>query len=346
MVSFLILVALVMAISFICSLLEATLLSVQPAFLALKLKEGKRYAQHLQNHRNQIHRSIGALLTLNTFANTMGASIIGSKAHEIWGEAYITFVSFLLTLAILIFSEIVPKTLGVRHWKVIAPFVAYTVSGLIFILYPIVRVTQWITDHFGGSAIAQTVTREEVIMHAELGAREGILQNKESLVIKNLLMLDKLFVADIMTPRSVMFTLESSMTVQEVGEKFRPLRYSRIPVYQNQLDQMIGMTHRYKILEALTHDRDSMKISELTTPIQTISEKLTVAQALDFFIKQKEHVALVVDEYGVITGLISLEDAVETLLGVEIVDEFDSVPDLRQFALEQWQLRKGQGRKS
>lgn len=346
MVSFLILVALVMAISFVCSLLEATLLSVQPAFLALKLKEGKRYAYHLQNHKNKIHRSIGALLTLNTFSNTMGASIIGSKAHEIWGEAYITFVSFLLTLAILIFSEIVPKTLGVKHWKVIAPFAAYIVSGFIFVLYPIVRATQWITDHFGGSAIVQTVTREEVIMHAELGAKEGSLQNKESLVIKNLLMLDKLFVADIMTPRSVMFTLESSMTVQEVGEKFRPLRYSRIPVYEKQLDHMIGMTHRYKILEALTHDRDSTKIAELTTTIQTISEKLTVAQALDFFIKQKEHVALVVDEYGVITGLISLEDAVETLLGVEIVDEFDSVPDLRQFALEQWQLRKGQGRKS
>jgi len=346
MFSFLVLVALVMAISFVCSLLEATLLSIQPAYLALKLKEGKRYAVHLQNHKSQIHRSIGALLTLNTFSNTMGASIIGSKAHEIWGESYITFVSFILTLAILVFSEIVPKTLGVRHWKTIAPFSAYIVSGFIFILYPVVRATQWITDHFGGSAIVQTVTREEVIMHAELGAKEGTLQNKESLVIKNLLMLDKLFVADIMTPRSVMFTLESNMTVQEVGEKFRPLRFSRIPVYQNQMDHMIGMTHRYKILEALTHDRDSTKIAELTTTIQTISEKLTVAQALDFFIKQKEHVALVVDEYGIITGLISLEDAVETLLGVEIVDEFDSVPDLRQFALEQWQLRKGQGRKS
>jgi len=345
MISFLVLVALVMAISFICSLLEATLLSIQPAYLAVKIKDGRRYAQLLQSHKNQIHRSIGALLTLNTFANTMGASLIGYKAHEIWGEDYITFVSAMLTLAILIFSEIVPKTLGVRNWKTFAPIAAYVVSWLIFVLYPVVRATEWITDRLGGP-IPHKVTREEVIMHAELGAREGSLQNKESLVIKNLLMMDKLYVADIMTPRSVMFALESDMTVQEVGEKFKPLRYSRIPVYHNQLDHMIGMTHRYKILEALTHDRDSMKISELTTPIQTISEKLTVAQALDFFIKQKEHVALVNDEYGIITGLISLEDTVETLLGVEIVDEFDSVPDLRQFALEQWQLRKGQGRKS
>ncbi len=344
MVSFLVLVALVMIISFLCSLLEATLLSIQPTYLALKIKDGRRYAQLLQNHKMQIHRSIGALLTLNTLATTMGSSLIGYRAHEMWGDAYITMVSVILTLTILIFSEIIPKTIGVRNWKAFAPIAAYALSGLIFILYPIVRATEWITDRLGGSD-AHKVTREEVIMHAELGAQEGSLQNKESLVIKNLLMLDKLFIADIMTPRSVMFALESKLTVLEVSEKFRPIHYSRIPVYHEQLDQIIGMTHRYKILEALTHDRDATKIAELMTPIQTISEKLTVAQALDFFIKQKEHVALVNDEYGVITGLISLEDAVETLLGVEIVDEFDSVPDLRQFALEQWQMRRGQGRK-
>lgn len=345
MYSFFILVALVMAISFLCSLLEATLLSVQPTYLALKIKEGKRYAQLLQNQKNEIHRAIGALLTLNTFANTMGASLIGSKAHELWSETYITVASFLLTLAILIFSEIVPKTLGVRKWKTFAPLAAYINSWLIFILYPIVWMTEWVTEHLGGPNVHK-FTREELIIHAEMGAKDGSLQNKESLIIKNLLMLDKLFVADIMTPRSVMFALSGDMTVQEVGEKYRPIRYSRIPVYTNQHDNMIGMTNRYKIMEALTHDRDNTKISEITTPIQTVSEKLTVAQVLDFFIKQKEHVALAVDEYGVITGLISLEDAVETLLGVEIVDEFDSVPDLRQFALDQWQQRKGQTRKN
>lgn len=345
MFEFFALVTLVMAISFICSLLEATLLSVQPAYIALKIKEGRRFAFHLQKQKGEIHRSISAVLTLNTFANTMGASIIGFKAHEIWGESLITFVSAVLTLAILIFAEIVPKTLGARNWKTFAPFAAYIVLWMIVILYPIVWITEWITNRLGGRSV-QKVTREEFMMHAELGAKEGSILNKESLIIKNLLMLDKLFVADIMTPRSVMFALNGEATVQEVGEKFRPIRYSRIPVYQDQFDNMVGMTHRYKILEALTHDQDSMKISSLTTPIQSVSEKFTVSQVLDFFIKQKEHVSLVVDDYGIITGLISLEDAVETLLGVEIVDEFDSVPDLRQFALEQWQIRKGQGRKS
>lgn len=344
MIAFLGLVALVMAISFLCSLVEATLLSVQPAYLALKIKEGRKYAQLLQNQKNEVHLSIGGIVTLNTFAHTMGATFVGSKAYEIWGEASITIVSAILTLAILVFSEILPKTLGARKWKFFAPFSAYFVAWTTFALFPIVWITDWVTNLVGGTSV-QKVTREEVIMHAELGAKEGSLLNKESLMIKNLLMLDKLYVADIMTPRSVMFALEADMTVQEVGEKFKPIRYSRIPVYRDQMDNMIGMTHRYQIMEALTHDKDSTKISEISHPIQSISEKLTVSQVLDFFIKQKEHVALAVDEYGIITGLISLEDAVETLLGVEIVDEFDSVADLRQFALEQWQSRKGQSRK-
>lgn len=345
MFTFFLSIFVVLCISFLCSLLEATLLSVHPTFVALKLKEGRRFAVHLQKQKAEIHRSIGAILTLNTFANTMGAAFIGFKAHELWGETYITLVSLGLTIAILLFAEIVPKTLGARNWKTFAPFAAFFLVGLTLVLGPIVWLTEWITEHIGGGAIHK-VTREEVIMHAELGAREGSLLSKESLVIKNLLMLNKLFVADIMTPRSVIFALDANLTVQEVGEKFRPIRFSRIPVYQGQLDNMVGMIHRYKIMEALSRDEDATRISELTTPLQTVSEKLTVSQVLDFFIKQKEHVALAIDEYGIITGLISLEDAVETLLGVEIVDEFDSVADLRQYALEQWQIRKGQARKS
>jgi CBS domain containing-hemolysin-like protein len=344
MLDFILLIVFSLTVSFVCSLLESVLLSVQPAYIEVKIKEGRRFAHLLQHQKQNLQRSIGAVLTLNTLANTMGASLIGSKAHELWGETYITLVSIILTFSILIFSEIVPKTLGARKWKTFAPMAAFVVSWMIRLLFPIVWLAEWITDHFGAHH-GQKITREEVIMNAEIGAKEGALHSKESLVIKNLLMLDKLFVSDIMTPRSVIFALSGDMTVQEVGEKYKPLRYSRIPVYKDQLDNMIGMTHRYKILEALMHDQDSTKIAEISTPIQSISEKLTVSQVLDFFIKQKEHVALVVDEYGVISGLISLEDAVETLLGVEIVDEFDSVADLRQFALEQWQIRRSQIRK-
>lgn len=344
MLDFFLLTAFSLTVSFISSLIESVLLSVQPAYIEVNVKKGRRFASLLQHQKEELQRSMGAILTLNTLANTMGASLIGSKAHEVWGEAYITIVSLILTFTILIFAEIIPKTLGARKWKTFAPFAAYTISWMIQILIPIVWLTEWITDHLGGDQ-NQKMTREEVIMNAELGAKEGTLQSKESLVIKNLLMLDKLFVSDIMTPRSVMFSLPGEMTVQEVGEKFKPIRYSRIPVYKDQLDHIIGMTHRYKILEALMHDQDKITIGELTLPIQTVSEKMSVAQVIDFFIKQKEHIALAVDEYGIITGLVSLEDAVETLLGVEIVDEFDSVTDLRQYALDQWQQRKNQLRK-
>lgn len=149
-----------------------------------------------------------------------------------------------------------------------------------------------------------------------------------------------------MTPRSVYFALDGNSTVEEVANKYKPIRFSRVPVYTSSLDNIVGMTHRYKILEMLSHDKHDTKISEIVTPIATISERMTVSQVLDFFIKEKEHLALASDEYGVVTGLVTLEDAVETLLGVEIVDEFDNVEDMRKYALEQWQIRKQKLRKS
>jgi CBS domain containing-hemolysin-like protein len=338
------LIIMVFIASFTCSLIEATLLSIQPAWIGLKLKKGRGYAKLLEKQKDQINRSIGAVVTCNTFSNTLGASLIGSKVYEIYGEAYVTFFSVVLTIMILIVSEILPKLLGTAHWKIFAPFSAYATQTLIWIFYPAVMATEKLGKWFGAEA-RPTVTREEMIMQAEIGAQEGAILKNESTVIRNLLMLDNVYVSDIMTPRSVMFALESDMTVEEVGQKYKPIRYSRIPVYKNSLDYIIGMTHRYKILEALMHDQDKKTIGEITIPIQTVSEKMSVSQVIDFFIKQKEHISLAVDEYGVITGLVSLEDAVETLLGVEIVDEFDSVTDLRQYALEQWQARKTQLRK-
>lgn len=190
------------------------------------------------------------------------------------------------------------------------------------------------------------MTREEVIATAEVGVDEGTLHSKESNIIKNLLMLNNIFVSDIMTPRSVMFALDGTMTVEDVFEKYRPIRFSRIPVFEGSLDNIVGLAFRHKIHETLSSDQHDVKIKELVRPIQTLPERMTVGSALDFFIKKKEHLALAVDEYGVVTGLVTLEDAVETLLGVEIVDELDSVADMRQYALEQWQLRKNQFRSS
>jgi CBS domain containing-hemolysin-like protein len=216
---------------------------------------------------------------------------------------------------------------------------------MIFILYPLVSASEFIS-RLVTKPDTQQVTREEMIMTAELGANEGSIKTKESAMIKNLLMMDKIYVSDIMTPRSVFFALEADITVDEVVNKYVPLRFSRIPVYSESLDNIIGMTHRYKILEASSDDEHTKKVSDLVSPIATISERLTVAEVLEYFIKEKEHLALAADEYGVVTGLVSLEDAVETLLGVEIVDEFDNIEDMRKYARDQWAIRKKQFRRS
>jgi CBS domain containing-hemolysin-like protein len=333
-------------ISFLCSLVEAVILSVNSAFVAVLVEQKKRSGLLLEHLIEKIDRPISAILTLNTFSHTLGAAAIAAQVGKMYGDQFVTIASFILTFLILILSEIIPKSIGASHWKALAPFTAYTVQGMILLLYPLVILSEKLGTLFRTDEEVPEVTREEMIMTAELGAEEGTIKTKESTIIKNLLMLDKIYVSDIMTPRSVFFALDGTLTVEEVAEKYKPIRFSRVPVFMGSLDNIIGMTHRYKILEALSGDQHQTKISDLIIPIATISERMTASQVLDFFIKEKEHLALAADEYGVITGLVTLEDAVETLLGVEIVDEFDNVEDMRKYALEQWQIRKQKLRKS
>lgn len=331
---------LVLGISFTCSLFEAIILSITPAFVAVAIKENRRSGPLMEHLIENVERPLSAILTLNTISHTLGSAAIAYQVQHEIGEAYVTAASFILTFMILIFSEILPKSLGANHWKTLAPISVYIIQAMIFALYPFVLISEWLNKKITKDTEEPEITRDEVIMTAELGVEEGELKNKESNIIKNLLMLDKIYVADIMTPRSVFFALDSEMTVSEVFDKYKPIRFSRIPVYDQSLDNITGLVLRYKIQEALSSDFHEKRIGELVTKISTIPEKMTVSQILDYFIKEKEHLALAVDEYGVVTGLVTLEDAVETLLGVEIVDELDSVEDMRKYALEQWQLRK------
>lgn len=336
----------VIGISFICSLLEAVILSINPAYVAVAVERKERSGLLLEHLIERIDRPISAILTMNTIVNTMGSAAIAYQVHDLYGDTSVTLVSAALTVTILIISEIIPKSIGATHWKSLAPFAAYVVQGLILLLYPFVFLSERINRNIRSVNETPEVTREEMIMTAEIGAEEGTIKTKESTIIKNLLMLDKIYVSDIMTPRSVFFALESDMTAEEVVEKFKPVRFSRVPVYNKSLDNIVGMVHRYKIFEAVSQDDPSKTVADLSTPITSIPERMTVSQALDFFIKDKEHLSLAVDEYGVVTGLVTLEDAVETLLGVEIVDEFDHIEDMRKYALDQWQLRKQKLRRS
>lgn len=333
-------------ISFLCSLLEAVLLTSTSAYIGVLVKENRRSAKLLEHLKENIDRPISAILTLNTLSHTLGSAAIAYQIQIHYGEEAVTMASFVLTFLILILSEIIPKSVGASHWKALIPFAAYTIQLMIVVLYPLVILSEWLGQLFSKSSEDPEVTREELLMTAEIGAEEGTIKGKESNIIKNLLMLDKMYVSDIMTPRSVFFALDKDLTVEEVFNKYKPIRFSRIPVFSHSLDNIIGMTYRYKIHEALSNDQHDKKIEDIVSPISSIPERMTVSHVLDFFIKEKEHIALAVDEYGIVAGLVSLEDAVETLLGVEIVDETDSVEDMRKFALEQWQLRKQKLRKS
>ena len=326
--------------SFICSLLEAVLLSVSPSYLAVAAKEKKNFGIILNEMKNDIDRPLAAILTLNTISHTVGAAGVGAQVSLLYGDQLVAAASGVLTFVILIFSEIIPKTIGASQWKSLAPFTAYTLKFLIAVLYPIVFLTEIVSKFFGGEKIHK-LTREEMIVTAEIGAHHGTLKRKESNIIRNLLMLDNIFVEDIMTPRSVMMTLQGDLTIEEVVDANKPLRYSRIPVYSDSRDHIDGVVHRYEILEASSDDQDKKTIREITKPVHSVPEGLSVSACLDQLIHRNDHIFIVVDEYGGAVGLVTLEDSIETLLGVEIVDEFDSVADLRAYALEKWKDRKG-----
>lgn len=345
MTSILVLSLIVIAICFLCSFMEGVFLSITPAYVALAVKDEKRYGLLLEHLKENVDRPISAILTMNTIAQTVGSAAIGAEVQTLYGNLAVSIGSTLFGFLILVFSEFMPKVLGTVYWKQMAPMGAYIIQAMIFILFPIV----WLAE-FLGSLLKRPqnniVSREEMIATAELGVEEGSIHRKESAIIKNLLTLNSLFVSDIMTPRSVFFALDGEMTVEEVHQKYKPIRFSRIPVFVDDIDHIVGLTMRYRIHEALSNDQDNMKIKDLVSPISTVSERMTVAGLLDFFIRKKEHLALAVDEYGIVTGLVTLEDAIETLLGVEIVDELDHVTDMRQYALEQWQIRKNQFRRT
>ncbi len=340
MLTIIVSIALILIISFLCSLCESVLLSITSAFVAVESEASPKSGKVLKNITDNMHRSMSAILTLNTLTHTLGSAFVAYAVYKEFGPSLLILFSVFLTFMILIFAEIIPKTIGQNHAKSLAIFCSYAVQVMIIILYPLVKLSDLISKSLAPPSDEPDVTRDEMIKAAEIGVEEGTLKTKESDIIKNLIMLDKVFISDVMTPRSVVMALDGDLTANEVYKKYRPIRFSRIPVYNESLDQIIGLTHRYKILEALSQDQHHKKIKEMMTPISSLSERMTVSQALDFFVKTKDHLALVTDDYGIITGLVTLEDTIETLLGVEIVDEFDNIEDMRKYALEQWQQRR------
>lgn len=328
-------------LSFLCSILEAVLLSVSHAHIELLIRDDLRSGRILKNLKERVDRPLAAILTVNTVANTVGAAGVGAQALAVFGSGWVALASGLLTFTILVFSEVIPKTLGAAHWKRLAPFSAYTITGLIFLCYPMVLFLRAVSRLIARTGGAQArVTRRELSALAGIGADEGTLMGKEKRVIQNLLRLKYIRAGDVMTPRSVMTALQKDLTVaQAMAETGQP-KFSRIPVYEENIDRITGLVLRIRILEAQTAGKGHLTMEQLSQPIHAVPESKSIAGTLDEFIKRREHLFLVVDEYGGTEGIVTLEDAIETLLGVEIVDEFDSVADMRQYALECWERKK------
>lgn len=331
-------------VSFLCSILEAVLLSITPSYVQQVQAQRPGAGKRLESIKANLDESLSSILILNTFAHTMGAAGVGSQALQVFGEEWETLIAVLLTLAILYFSEIIPKTLGATFWKQFALPSAYLIGFLVKLVFPLVWVSTRLTRLFSRGN-ENEITREEIIALASLGHKGGALVQQENEYLSNLLRMREIKTEEIHTPRTVVHMLQENVTVSEALDNPRTRQFSRIPVYTSGVDYVDNKIIKSDLFEAERAGNGDKEIREFAQPIIRVSEKLPVQNLLNLFIKQKEHLFLVEDEFGQTSGVVSLEDAIETLLGREIVDEHDQVVDLQALAKDRYRdrLREDKG---
>lgn len=325
-------------ISFLCSLLEAVLLSITPSFVEQTLAKKPKAGAVIAKVKAHLDQSLSSILILNTFAHTMGAVGVGAQAIRIFGEQWEMFIAILLTLAILYFSEIIPKTLGATFWRTLAIPAAHVIAWLVRILYPLVWVSTRLT-HLFKHGKENEITREEIIALASLGLKDGTLFSQENEYLYNMLNLRELRTAQVYTPRTVVHMLHQDITVTEALNHERTSQFTRMPVFGDTIDDIKGKVIKGDLYEAERSGYGDKAIVNFVIPLPRISEKLPVQQLLDMFIKNHMHLYLVEDEYGQTSGVVTLEDAIETLLGREIVDESDKVTDMQALARDKYRER-------
>lgn len=336
-----VLVALVF--SFLCSIAEAVLLSVTSAYIALKEEEGERCGPVLRELKDNINQPLAAILTLNTIAHTAGAAGAGAQAAAVFGSSYLALASAILTLMILVFSEIIPKTIGATYWRRLAPITAYGLRLLVLVLYPFVKMSEFLTRTMTEGPTISGFSRQEFAAMAELSAEEGELGRQESRVVRNLLALRHTPVHAAMTPRTVLFTLPDSTTVDEFFHRYEQQPFSRIPIYDNDDgDRITGFVLRGDLLLAQARGNQSNLLENYRRDMPSVPETLTLGRAFNRAQQTRAHMMLVVDEYGDMQGILTLEDIIETLLGLEIVDESDATIDMQDLARRKWRRRARQ----
>ena len=333
-------VTIALGASFLCSVLEAVLLSTTASHVELAVKRGSgagKVMRHLTSREN-IDRSIAAILTLNTIAHTVGAAGAGAEASAYWGDEYIGLIGAVLTILILVVSEIIPKTLGAVYWKPLMGVSAYTTAFLVKVLFPIVWACQSLTDLLKPKSSEPVVTRSELEVLARMGQEEGTLDPRETRVVRNLLRLNKVQAKDIMTPRTVLFALPAATTVAEVAAG-PPMVFSRIPIFESTRDEIDKFALRFEILAAAAAGESDKRLGELGRALKTVPPTVSVSQLISDFITQQEHIFLVIDEYGGTAGIVTLEDCIESLIGAEITDESDLVADMQEMARKRAERR-------
>ena len=325
------------ALSALCSMLEATLLSTPLSYITGLEEQGVKGAAALKKLKVNPDRPISAILCLNTIANTVGASIVGSLVYEVYGDALVGVFSTIFTFAILILSEIIPKTIGTSYWRKLAIPASVIINAMIFIAFPLVWVLERMQRRISSRSDQVSVSREDISAMVSVATEEEVIEKDEKMMIQNLLKLDEITAHEIMTPSTVVEMAEGQMTIREFYDS-ADLTHSRILVYDDDNDDyVIGYALRQDVLEKMAEDKFETTVRDITRPILSFPEEEPVGNIWEKFLEKKEHISVIIDEYGTFRGIVTLEDVIETMLGQEIVDETDEVVDMQEYAKEQWE---------
>jgi CBS domain containing-hemolysin-like protein len=320
--------------------MEAVLLSSSLSYLKMAEEQGKKSAIIMAKLKQNVDKSLSAILSLNTIAHTVGAAGVGAQAIVVFGEAYFGWVSAILTVLILVLTEIIPKSIGARFWKELIGFSSRCLQVMIVIAYPIVVVLERITQKFTKNKIEQTTSREEISALANIGTEEGILEEKENRILQNLIKLKRIKVSEIMTPRSVVSVADEDMSLSIFLQNKDYQRFSRIPVFSEKEENITGYVFRPTVFEKTKKDLNELELKDIKREIAVVPETMPVFNVWEILLEKKEHIALIVDEYGEMDGIVTMEDIIETLLGIEIVDEKDTVADMQQYARDRWKIKQ------
>ena len=332
-------VGIALGVSFLCSILEAALLSITPSHLAKLEQDKPQVGARLRTLKLHIDRPLAAILSLNTIAHTVGAAGVGAEAQRLWGSEVLAITSAVLTLLILFISEIIPKTLGAMHWRRLTGFISAVLPPMILILLPLVWLSEAITGFMRRRRVAEKLSREEFAALARVGEEQGVFDESEMRILRNLFLFGSLRTRDIMTPRTVMFSLEENTTVRDAIAERGSMVFSRIPIWKETPDQVTGYILKDQLLLRAARDELDLPVHAFAREALMVPDTVPLPALFENLLDNREHIAVVVDEYGGVDGVVTMEDVLETLIGLEIVDEMDGVEDMRAMARAKWEAR-------